>query len=239
MVRTDEKQFEVVIDRLIDYARNVKVSLQFFIQRLEADGDMMTWPSMIDCFTSLCAQINNLMRYIRENKINYLDNRVLLPLRLNPDRDEELAKLTEGRVQLVNHEMVPDYLRTKPDPELEEADKIYQSKANLIAPDVATKVVGSTNKISDGIAAHLRTSFAKVDSELSKQGVRPSFSQNETNELILAVSTGRGLSVSISQQRQMHAEGSNNQKTETTRQQTNPKQGVKAPELKTSIKPAT
>ena len=34
-------------------------------------------------------------------------------------RDEELVKITEHRVATFSHDLIPDYLRTRPDPELE------------------------------------------------------------------------------------------------------------------------
>jgi len=42
---------------------------------------------------------------------------------LNPHRDEIVARLTEERVPSVNHEVVPDYFRTKPDPAVEALQK--------------------------------------------------------------------------------------------------------------------
>ena len=54
---------------------------------------------------------------------------------MNPDRDETVLRLTEGRVPCVNHE-ITDYFRTKPDPEVaateqkmeEEAKSAYSGK---------------------------------------------------------------------------------------------------------------
>lgn len=43
----------------------------------------------------------------------------MLPLLLSPERDETLLQLTEGRIPVFAHDMVPDYLRTKPEPTAE------------------------------------------------------------------------------------------------------------------------
>ena len=40
-----------------------------------------------------------------------------LPLSLSADRDDELARLTDQRVATFSHDLVPHYLRTKPEPE--------------------------------------------------------------------------------------------------------------------------
>lgn len=46
-------------------------------------------------------------------------------------------KLTEQRVPVFSHEIVPDYLRTKPDPEVEEQEKQLSTEAARIGPEVA------------------------------------------------------------------------------------------------------
>ena len=46
-------------------------------------------------------------------------------------------KLTEGRVVMFNHEVVPDYLRTKPEPEVEEKTQQLTTKASQITQDLA------------------------------------------------------------------------------------------------------
>lgn len=45
-----------------------------------------------------------------------LRNLTVLPLVLSPEPDEILLQLTEGRMPVFSHDIVPDYLRTKPDP---------------------------------------------------------------------------------------------------------------------------
>lgn len=46
-------------------------------------------------------------------------------------------KLTEQRVPVFSHEIVPDHLRTKPDPEVEEQEKHLSAEAARIGPEVA------------------------------------------------------------------------------------------------------
>lgn len=49
-----------------------------------------------------------------------------------------MQKLTEGRVLSCNHDLVPDYLRTKPEPEVEEKIQAIAAKAGNISMETAT-----------------------------------------------------------------------------------------------------
>lgn len=48
-----------------------------------------------------------------------------------------IQKLTEQRVPVFSHEIVPDHLRTKPDPEVEEQEKQLSAEAARIGPEAA------------------------------------------------------------------------------------------------------
>lgn len=231
MVRGEEKQFEATIDHLIDYAKTIKVSLIYFIQRLENEGHNMPWPQVLDSFTSICGQINTLMRFTRENRSQFIENRVVLPLLLSQECDEELAKLTEGRVQVVNHEMVPDYLRTKPDLEIEEQEKSLVSKCSTITPEAAVKQVNAMTKLVENIVNNIRTNSARADNEMTKQAMKTSFITSDTHELVMAISNGQNLKTMVTSHRPMPV-------TDSLLSSKAPdhKQNPKAPELKTSIK---
>lgn len=61
----------------------------------------------------------------------------VLPLHLSPEKDEELVRTTEGRISTFAHDLVPDYLRTKPDPEAEQKMTGYENKAANLSYDSA------------------------------------------------------------------------------------------------------
>lgn len=53
-----------------------------------------------------------------------------------------LQRQTEGRVPVFSHEVVPDHLRTKPDPEVEEQEKQLTTDAARIGADAAQVGLG-------------------------------------------------------------------------------------------------
>lgn len=61
----------------------------------------------------------------------------VLPLLLCCERDEALVTLTEGRVPAFAHDLVPDYLRTKPEPQAEQRMVQLTHKAASLNFDVA------------------------------------------------------------------------------------------------------
>lgn len=61
----------------------------------------------------------------------------MLVINLNYVLVLSIQKLTEQRVPVFSHEIVPDHLRTKPDPEVEEQEKQLSTEAARIGPEVA------------------------------------------------------------------------------------------------------
>lgn len=66
-----------------------------------------------------------------------LRNLTVLPLMLSPERDEDLLRLTENRVPAFTHDLVPDYLRTKPEPEVEQKMIQLEMKAGNLTYEAA------------------------------------------------------------------------------------------------------
>lgn len=76
-----------------------------------------------------------------------LRNLTVLPLLLSPDRDEELLRLTEGRVPTFSHDLVPDYLRTKPEPDVERQMIQMEHKAANLAYESAQVCISICRRI--------------------------------------------------------------------------------------------
>ncbi|KAH8035105.1 hypothetical protein HPB51_004346 [Rhipicephalus microplus] len=195
----EEKALDVALDAMISRTQDLKNSIASFIIKLETEYETLQWPSVLNSFALLSGQLNTLMKVLRNEKTPPLRNRILLPLFLNPERDEELAKLTENRIQCFNHEVVPDYLRTKPDPEIEAAELQINTKASQMSMDAAQAgMFSSLNKIVNTIETLLKTT--REDWE-STSGQRSALAQTsslaDTNALIGALSTGKGLRPSL------------------------------------------
>lgn len=62
---------------------------------------------------------------------------LVLPLQLGCERDESLVRLTEGRVPACAHDLVPDLLRTKPEPQAEQRLQQFNQKASTLSFDTA------------------------------------------------------------------------------------------------------
>lgn len=190
----EEKQLDMAVDALIVRMQDLKNALQAFILRLENEYETINWPSVLDSFALFSGQINNLMKILKSDKTPPLRNRLLLPLSLSPDTDEELAKLTEGRVQAFNHEMVPDYLRTKLEPDIEKAENQLMIKSQQISLDQGQKQIASVNKIANNMIELVKNMRENWDNDSNQRANQPqTFNVADTNLLIAAISLGKDL----------------------------------------------
>ncbi|CAL1295557.1 unnamed protein product [Larinioides sclopetarius] len=85
----EEKALDMVVEALINRCQDLKNIISSFIMKLENEN--LSWPHVLDNFALISGQVNTVLKILRNEKSPALRNRVLLPLLLNPDRDEELA----------------------------------------------------------------------------------------------------------------------------------------------------
>lgn len=239
----EEKTFESSIDQLIDYVKAIKESLQVFINKIDHESGRLDWNEVLDSFSSVCSQMNTLMRFSRKNKTIFSGNKVILPLMLSLETDEDLIKLTEARVPVVNHEMVPNYLRTKPDPEVEENELAVQTKLRpyinmdvstknrFIYTDAVNKLVNTFNKITTNIENYI----SSVKQQSWNDEKKPTYLKNETSDLISAISLGVGLRPGTAAVRSSGPDASYINRANLGPANNANVGGAKAPELKTNI----
>ncbi|XP_061895422.1 mediator of RNA polymerase II transcription subunit 8 [Entelurus aequoreus] len=195
MQQREEKQLEASLESLITQVAHVKNALHSFIFKLENEYERLTWPSVLDNFALLSGQLNTINKLLKNEKTPSFRNQVIIPLVLSQDRDDDLAKLTELRVPIFNHEIVPDYLRTKPDPEVEEQEKQLSVEAARIGPEAAQKQIQTLNKLCSNLLEKLSNPRDDRDAEsLAMRQNKASFNPADTNALVGAVAFGKGLS---------------------------------------------
>jgi mediator of RNA polymerase II transcription subunit 8 len=189
----EEKQLDATVDSLILRVQDLKNALNTFIYRIESENQNLSWAQFIDSFALFSGQINNLMKIVKNDKTPLLRNRIVLPLLLSPDIDEELAKLTEGRVQSFNHDMVPDYLRTKPEPEIESKENAIQLRVQSISADQSQKQITTANKIVNNMTELVKNNREEWETESGRANQTQTSSIADTTALIAAINYGKGL----------------------------------------------
>lgn len=72
-----------------------------------------------------------------QDKCPALRNLVVLPIQLSQERDTELLRITEQRVPQFSHDLAPDYLRTKLEPDVEQRMLQLEIKAGNMTYEMA------------------------------------------------------------------------------------------------------
>ncbi|XP_049587477.1 mediator of RNA polymerase II transcription subunit 8 isoform X2 [Syngnathus scovelli] len=194
-MQREEKQLEASLESLITQVAHVKNALHSFIFKLENEYERLTWPSVLDNFALLSGQLNTINKLLKNEKTPSFHNQLIIPLLLSQDRDDDLAKVTEQRVPVFSHEIVPDYLRTKPDPEVEEQEKQLSVEAARVGPEVAQKQIQTLNKLCSNLLEKL--SNPRDEREAESAALRQNkcwFNPADTSALVGAVAFGKGLS---------------------------------------------
>jgi mediator of RNA polymerase II transcription subunit 8 len=141
------------------------------------------------------------MKQLNNEKIPSLHNHVTLPNQVSTDRDTELERVTEGRVPILHHEVVPDYLRTKLELDLEARQRDLHSAAAKPSPQFQEDLKKYNNLLDKVISLidDARDSWEKQSNRGDNLQVN---SLEDTKKLVVAYTSGGGLQL-MSQSRRV------------------------------------
>uniref|UniRef100_A0A1A9WVV0 Mediator of RNA polymerase II transcription subunit 8 n=1 Tax=Glossina brevipalpis TaxID=37001 RepID=A0A1A9WVV0_9MUSC len=146
-MQREEKQLEMTLDAVMNRLNDLKISIGAMVHKLETEYEMINWPTFLDNFALISSHLTGLSKILSKEMCPPLRNRTVLPLMVSPERDELLVNLTQGRVPVFSHDIVPDYLRTKPDPMAEQKMLQNEQKAANLSLEAAGKQVTQYNKV--------------------------------------------------------------------------------------------
>ncbi|ESN97269.1 hypothetical protein HELRODRAFT_185934 [Helobdella robusta] len=203
----EEKQLDASLEAIIQRIHDLRQSLISFICKLENEYNTLNWTTVLDNYALLSGQISLLGKFLKSDKMSHLKNYVAIPFSLSPELDPNLEKLTEGRVPYFNHEVVPNYLRTKPEPEIEDRLAQMQNKAHSLTAENLQKQTNTLNKLANLIQETLKNSKEMLDGDPVQKGMPlQTCTTADTTNLVAAMLTGKGLkpsSTSSMQQQQI------------------------------------
>ncbi|XP_014472509.1 PREDICTED: mediator of RNA polymerase II transcription subunit 8 isoform X2 [Dinoponera quadriceps] len=192
-MQRDEKHLDSALETIISRVNDLKNAIAAMVFKLEHEYETLNWPNFLDNYALISGHLTSLSKILAPDKAPSLRNYTVLPLRLSPEKDEELLRLTEGRIPTFAHDLVPDYLRTKLEPQAEQKMMQFEAKAN-VSNDVSHKQLMQYTKV----VSHVWDMANKAREEWeSEAGARATQAQTnsaaDTHTLVAAVGMGKGL----------------------------------------------
>ncbi|XP_060536707.1 mediator of RNA polymerase II transcription subunit 8 [Cylas formicarius] len=194
MQQREEKQLDSALESIILRVNDLKASLAALIYKVENEYETMNWPKFLDNYALISGQLISLSKVLSHDKCPNLRNLTVLPLMLSPERDEQLAQLTEARVPTFSHDVVPDYLRTKLEPMAEQKMLQLEHKAQNLQYDNAQKQIAAYQKVVTHVWDIVNKAREEWEVESSSRGsTHQNSSVSDTHLLVAAVGMGKGL----------------------------------------------
>ncbi|XGW13227.1 hypothetical protein V3C99_013676 [Haemonchus contortus] len=203
--QSDPEKMSTAISYLEIKVMDAKKTIEELLYMLDMQ-EKVPWPDMLDKFSSLAAAMSQLQGALKKSAIQsghedhgaLLRSHVLVPQRLQLEPDPQLQTLTSYRIHSWNHDVVPDYLRTKLNPEMESEEMMLEQDRNQKGQDVISKQITHLNKYVDLLLQSLHSSDrAHNESLAEKRFVKPTFNKEETARLVRATMVGEGLKINM------------------------------------------
>lgn len=114
------------LQQILDKVRDLKQSLANFFA--EYEHGQPSWPTILDQMNVLSSQITTLRTSTR-SILPLLRVNSIIPMCLSPENDQIVEQLTERRLSIFNHDFMPQLLRTKNLPEIEERERLLTTNS--------------------------------------------------------------------------------------------------------------
>ncbi|CAD6198170.1 unnamed protein product [Caenorhabditis auriculariae] len=195
--QNEPEKVNLVVERLFKMTLDAKKLIEELLYMLDLQ-EKVPWPDMLEKFSALASAMSTIQTAVKKSALqsgpedngSFLRSHVMVTQRLQYETDPQLQQLTEMRVHSWNHDLVPEYLRTKPNPEMEREEEMIDSERSQKSQDVISRQIVALNKNID----LLLTILQNLDrSQTDNASDRPTNSAEETNRVVRALMCGEGL----------------------------------------------
>ncbi|XP_025074689.1 mediator of RNA polymerase II transcription subunit 8 isoform X2 [Pogonomyrmex barbatus] len=193
-MQREEKQLDSALEAIIMRVNDLKTAIAAMIFKVEHEYETLNWPNFLDNFALISGHLTSLSKILGHDKAPNLRNLTVLPLRLSPEKDEELLRLTENRIPTFAHDLVPDYLRTKLEPQAEQKMMQLEAKAANVNIDTSHKQLAQYTKVISHVWDIMNKIRDEWESDVSTKATQTQTSSAaDTHALLAAVGMGKGL----------------------------------------------
>lgn len=185
----------------LEKVRDLKQSLSGFFY--EYEHGQLSWTTVLDQMNVLSSQVANLRTSVRV-VLPLLRTHSIVPMCLSPDNDPVVEQLTERRLSLFDHDFMPQLLRTKNQPEIEERERQLTANPSsstagnaygrpMSTPNEIHARVQELNAVLVSTLEMLQSTKAATDKTEKQFDLQRFSNAAETKQLLDAMNSGTGL----------------------------------------------
>merc|ERR1712168_98892 len=116
------RKIEQSLESMLGRSLEIRKYIENVVNLMENPNLNFDWPTALSNYSLISGEIISFKQTIMNENTPELKDYPIVPYKLSQDTDKHLQKLTQGRVPLMSHASAPDYLRTKPDPQVEQQE---------------------------------------------------------------------------------------------------------------------
>ncbi|KAM7541097.1 hypothetical protein Aperf_G00000027507 [Anoplocephala perfoliata] len=113
-------------------ASKLKQKLWELLCIIENYRDAVDWPKYLNTLGLCASELVEIRKVLESERFSSAKSMILTPRLLSTEPEPNLAKATEDRLHMFNHEAAPQYLRTKLDPQVESLRTAVDARADAI-----------------------------------------------------------------------------------------------------------
>uniref|UniRef100_A0A0K0DZ53 Mediator of RNA polymerase II transcription subunit 8 n=1 Tax=Strongyloides stercoralis TaxID=6248 RepID=A0A0K0DZ53_STRER len=193
----EPEKVKAAIKNLEHKVVEIKMNIENALYLLDLQQNV-PFEDLMGLFTSLANAMAQMQTLLKRSALTasqddsgaFLRSHLLVPQAISLDLNQLLLQKTEGRIPYWNHDVVPEFLSTKLNPELEAIDKAIESEKNLKSQELVTRQINQMNKHIDILLGALNEA-GKMAAE--NHSNKPTYDNNETEMMVRAMMNGEGL----------------------------------------------
>ncbi|CAH8475154.1 unnamed protein product [Schistosoma turkestanicum] len=181
------------INTLYTAIHKLKQKIQDLVIKSETQGDQCDWPRYLSTLALCASELSEIRKILESDRFSNEHTLVLTPMLLNPEQDANLAKITEERLSLFNHDTVPQYLRTKLDPKVESECSNQSTRAAGIPSEQVNKLINLSNRAIDCSLKEINLLKQDLEADFSDRQNKISSNLDDLSTLINIISHKKSL----------------------------------------------